>query len=301
MNVMNESDLRPSLEKARSEFEVLVREIRPELHRYCARMTGSSIDGEDVLQDTLAKAFYLLPQTQQISNLRSWLFRIAHNKAVDFTRGYARRFGEPLEEHTGIAADSSPIDNQELAKMGLALFMKLTPVQRGAIILKDVLEHSLTEIAEILDTSVPSIKGALHRGRASLRRLAQEAGDDGPDLDRKEVNLLEGYVKHFAAREFDQLRMLLARDVRLDVVGIVQNRGAEQVGGYFHRYDGLQGWRPAMGLVEGRPAILVYDLREGSATPAYFILIEWADGEVMRIRDYRYSRYMMTDVSYVAL
>jgi RNA polymerase sigma factor (sigma-70 family) len=169
MSVMNATDLRPSLEKARSEFEALVREIRPELHRYCTRMSGSVVDGEDILQDTLAKAFYLLPQTQQITSLRSWLFRIAHNKAVDFTRGYARRFGEPLDQHAEIAADSTPIHNQELAKMGLALFMKLTPVQRGAIILKDVLEHSLAEIAETLDTSVPSIKALCI---AAARRFA---------------------------------------------------------------------------------------------------------------------------------
>ena len=66
-----------ALKTARAEFEKLVHEMRPELHRYCARMTGSVIDGEDVVQDTLAKAFYLLPQTPQIANLRSWIFRIA--------------------------------------------------------------------------------------------------------------------------------------------------------------------------------------------------------------------------------
>ncbi len=57
--------------------------------------------------------------------------------------------------------------------MGLALFMKLTPAQRGAVILMDVLGHSLVEIAEILDTSVPAIKGAFNRGRASLRKLGR--------------------------------------------------------------------------------------------------------------------------------
>jgi DNA-directed RNA polymerase specialized sigma24 family protein len=75
-------------------------------------MTGSVVDGEDVVQDTLAKAFYLLPQTAEIANLRSWIFRIAHNKAVDQTRACARRFGEPLDEHPDIAADISPIENQ---------------------------------------------------------------------------------------------------------------------------------------------------------------------------------------------
>src|SRR6266704_2874951 len=129
----------------RAEFEKLVREIRPELHRYCTRMTGSVVDGEDVVQDTLAKAFYLLPQTPEIANLRSWMFRIAHNRAIDYARRYDQRFGESLDDHPDIAADSPPVESQELAKFGLALFMKLTPAQRGAVILKDVLGHSLVE------------------------------------------------------------------------------------------------------------------------------------------------------------
>ena len=208
--LMAESTTFKALTKARAEFEKLIAEIRPELHRYCARMTGSVVDGEDVVQDTLAKAFYLLPQTAEIANLRNWLFRIAHNKAVDHTRAYARRFGEPLDEHPDMGTYDLPIANQDLTKMGLALFMELTPAQRGAVILKDVLEHSLTEIADILDMSVASVKGALHRGRASLRRAAQAVGESARPLDPLEASLLEGYVRHFPAHEFDKLRELLA-------------------------------------------------------------------------------------------
>lgn len=295
---MNSIDARQALKTARAEFEKLVGEIRPELHRYCSRMTGSVIDGEDVVQDTLAKAFYLLPQTLEIANLRSWIFRIAHNKAVDHSRAYSRRFGESLGEHSDIAAAAEPMDNHELTKLGLALFMKLTPAQRGAVILKDVLGHSLSEIAEILDTSVPSIKGALNRGRASLRKLGQSAGESAPPLDSSETSLLENYVRHFAAHDFDKLRKLLAQDVRLDVVGMSQSRGAAQVGGYFHRYSGIADWRPQVGSVEGRPAILVFNPQEPATVPAYFILIDWVNGEVARIRDYRYARYMMADAQF---
>jgi RNA polymerase sigma-70 factor, ECF subfamily len=292
---MDENSALPVLAKARAEFEKLVSEIRPELHRYCARMTGSVVDGEDVVQDTLAKAFYLLPQTERIANIRSWIFRIAHNKAVDYTRSHARRFGESLDEHPDIAADAEPMETQELAKMGLALFIKLTPTQRGAVILKDVLGHSLLEIAEILDASVSSIKGALNRGRASLRRLGRDAGESAPPLDRSEASLLEGYVKHFAARDFDKLRELLAQDVRLDLVGMSQGRGANEVGGYFHRYGGVEDWRVQVGLVEGRPAVLVFNAQEPSGAPVYFMLIDWVNGKVARIRDYRYARYVMAD------
>lgn len=286
-----------SLAKARAEFEKLVGEIRPELHRYCARMTGSVVDGEDVVQDTLAKAFYLLPKTGEITNLRSWMFRIAHNKAVDHTRAYSRRFGESLEEHSDIVADTPEIEKHDLLKMGLGLFMRLTPAQRGAVILKDVLGHSLTEIAEILEMTLLSVKGVLHRGRATLRKLAQDIDEHAPSLDPTEMNLLEGYVRHFAAREFDELRALLARDVRLDIVGISQDRGAKPVGCYFSRYSGIEHWRPCVGSVEGRPAILVFS-QDTSGTPSYFILIDWVNGEVATIRDYRHVQYVMADAQF---
>ncbi len=295
---MDQINERSAIAAARQEFEKLVSEIRPELHRYCARMTGSVIDGEDVVQDTLAKAFYLLPQTHEIANLRSWLFRIAHNKAIDYTRSYARRFGEALDEHHDLAAEAPPVDTQEMTKIGLSLFLRLTPQQRGAVILKDVLDHSLSEVAEILETGVPAIKGALHRGRAMLRKLGRSVEEGARPMDSTETERLRNYVTHFVAQDFDKLRALLAQDVRLDVVGVARNRGAAQVGGYFHRYSGITDWRFQVGSVEGRPAILVTNPQRPSAPPYYFILIDWENGAVARIRDYRYARYVITDAEF---
>jgi len=77
-----------------SEFEALVEDIRPELHRYATRMTGSVIDGEDVVQEAVLKAYGSLTLLTHKTNLRGWLFRITHNKAID----YLRRFSdEPME------------------------------------------------------------------------------------------------------------------------------------------------------------------------------------------------------------
>jgi RNA polymerase sigma-70 factor (ECF subfamily) len=295
---MDESKALEKLSEARAEFEKLVAQIRPELHRYCARMTGSVVDGEDVVQDTLAKAFYLLPETDEIANLRNWIFRIAHNKAIDHTRAYSRRFVEPLGEHSNIPADGSSVDRADVLKMSLGLFMRLTPAQRGALILKDVLEHSLTEIAEILELSVLSVKGLLHRGRATLHGLAEEGNKKAPVLDPQERMLLEGYVRHFAARDFDQLRALLARDVRLEIVGVAKNNGAKPLGCYLGRYSEAKDWFPCVGSVEGRPAILMFNPQETSERPSYFILLDSVKGEVASIRDYRHAQYVMTDAQF---
>ena len=77
-----------ALAKARADFDALVADVRPQLLRYCARMTGSAVDGEDIVQEALAKVYFRLPQLGHVENLRAWLFRVAHNKALDYLRRY---------------------------------------------------------------------------------------------------------------------------------------------------------------------------------------------------------------------
>src|ERR1700722_86063 len=96
-----------ALQQARREFLALVEQLRPDLHRYCARMVGSVIDGEDVVQDTLAKGYYELSALKEPPALRAWLFRIAHNRALDYLRRYERRMSEPLDPHSEDLADEN--------------------------------------------------------------------------------------------------------------------------------------------------------------------------------------------------
>jgi RNA polymerase sigma factor (sigma-70 family) len=163
------------LEESRRQFLALVNDVRPDLHRYCARMTGSVADGEDVVQDTLARAYYELPELKELPAMRSWLFRIAHNRALDHLRGYERRMGEPLEVAADIAADelAEPdvaLSRQEAVRSAISQFLELVPTQRSCVILKDVLDYSLEEIAAMLELSVSAVKATLHRGRTRLLR-----------------------------------------------------------------------------------------------------------------------------------
>ena len=70
----------------REELLAVAGELRPDLHRYCARIMGSVIDGEDVVQDALVRAFVALQDLEEAPQLRPWLFRIAHNRALDLLR-----------------------------------------------------------------------------------------------------------------------------------------------------------------------------------------------------------------------
>src|SRR4029453_1924209 len=90
--------LLPAIAEARQRFMDLVADVRPELHRYCARMTGSVFDGEDVVQDTLAKAYFALGQMEGAPPLRPWPFRIAHKTAMEFLIRYEHRDVDVVSE-----------------------------------------------------------------------------------------------------------------------------------------------------------------------------------------------------------
>ena len=205
----------------KAEFERLLAELRPRLHRYCARMTGSVIDGEDVLQETLVKAIEAFPHTGPLANVEGWLFRIAHNAALDFLRRRARREGvqdgdEALET---IADPDSVIERRQAAAASLRTLMRLPVAQRSSVILMDVLGHSLEEISEVLESTVPAVKANLHRGRQRLVELAAEPDDRPPPvLAEADRQRLAAYVARFNARDFDALRAQLADDVKVEVV-----------------------------------------------------------------------------------
>jgi RNA polymerase sigma-70 factor (ECF subfamily) len=107
-----------------------------------------------------------------------WLFRIAHNRALDHLRRYEARMGGPLDAVRDTAVDPAQdpgdvIEHQQAVRLAVWRFVELAPAQRSCVILKDVLEHMLEEIGVLLELSLPAVKAALHRGRVRLRELAE--------------------------------------------------------------------------------------------------------------------------------
>jgi RNA polymerase sigma-70 factor (ECF subfamily) len=281
--------------QARTTFDRLLGTLRPKLHRYCARMTGSVIDGEDVVQEALMKAITAFPQAGSIADPEAWLFRIAHNTAIDFLRQRARHNAARSDEDPDMVVDttSTPEDRQ-LATASLRTFMRLPVAQRSSVILMDVLGYSLDEIGRVTDLSIPAVKAALHRGRERLREIATEPEDLAfPVLPEAERALLAAYVDRFNARDFDAIRDMLADEVRLELVNRTRMNGRSEVGRYFHNYNTADDWQFALALVDRRPALVVRDPGDPSATPAYFVLLQWNADRLTNIRDFRYARYAM--------
>jgi RNA polymerase sigma factor (sigma-70 family) len=277
-------------------------ELRPELHRYCARLMGSVIDGEDVVQDTLARALVALQEfheqgLEETPPLRPWLFRIAHNRALDLLRSRAVRMTEPIDAALDIADPASPdpvemLMRQEAVKTAVSRFAELPTVQRSVVILKDVLDEQLSEIAALLDLTVDAVKGHLARGRARLREINAQAG---PVLDARPASAaVTRYVALFNQRDWDGLRALLADDVKLIQSTHPLRVGRADVGMFFTIYDTFEGLWLAPAWLEGREVIAVFADR-ADPKPSYVMWLEWRDGRISFIHDYRYVRYVVAD------
>lgn len=284
-------------EDRKAEILAVAGELRPELHRYCARLMGSVIDGEDVVQDTLIRALEALPDLDETTPLRPWLFRIAHNRALDLLRSRVVRKTEPMVAASDVVdlANPDPVEmlmRQEAVNTAVSRFAGLPLVQRSVVILKDVLDESLVEIAVLLNLTVDAVKGHLARGRARLREINAQAGQVpavGPASDA-----VARYVTLFNQRDWDGLRALLADDVKLNQSTHPLRVGAADVGLFFTIYAKIDGVWLVPAWLEGREVIAVFEERD-NPKPSYIMWLEWNNGKISFIRDYRYSRYVAAD------
>ena len=288
---------------ARAQFDRLLGELRPRLHRFCARMTGSVIDGEDIVQEAMLKALESLSETEAIDNPEAWILRIAHNAALDFLRHRARQQSLQYDEIMDMIVDpATPIEDRQAVTVSLRTFMHLPVAQRGTVILKDVLGYSLEEIGHVMQATLPAVKAALHRGRQHLRELADAPEErSAPVLAEPQRTRLAAYIDRFNAHDFDAVREMLADEVRLEVVNKIRLAGRREVGKYFTNYAQLSDWHLIPGFLDRRPGILVHDPADPNGRPTYFILLSWGVDGLIGIRDFRYARYAIEGAELIAL
>jgi len=265
-------------------FLETVGQSRAVLHRYCARMTGSVMDGEDIVQEALFEAYCKIELLDDPSMLRGWLFRIAHNRCIDFLRKRAarQRAEKDLVEEVVVPPVESTGRGADRAIERLVIY--LPPKERACVLLKDVFDHSLEEIAELVDSTVGGVKSALSRGRNKLAALPP-VPDRTVDCDLELIELLKRYVELFNRRDWDGVRALTSADAQLRVSDCFKGRLADSP--YFIEYERDQAiWKLVVGEVDGETVLLMLHLSENGWKPVYPVRIRVANGVVKNVADY---------------
>jgi RNA polymerase sigma-70 factor (ECF subfamily) len=265
-------------------FLETVTHLRPQLHRYCARMTGSPMEGEDVMQEALFDAYRRLDTLEEGRALAPWLFAIAHNRCIDTLRRRkvrARAEAAAAQEHGIEAAEPPGVMLQPALER---MVIHLPPKERACLLLKDVLDHPLEEIAPIVQSTVGGVKSALARARRKLAAMPEKPAAM-PALGAETRRLLELYVERFNNRDWDGVRELTSADARLSVADCFAGRLSDSP--YFVEYERpILPWRMQLGAVDGEVAMLILNAAEHKPTPWSLIRLSVADGKIVRIDDY---------------
>ena len=291
---MDETEAPPGRLEARYRaFLETVTSLRPRLHRYCARMTGSTLDGEDVVQDALFDAYRRLETYDASRPIGPWLFRIAHNRCIDFLR---RRHVRALAEDAAAEpAVTGPVDpaGPALGRAVEHLMQHLPPKERACVLLKDVFDYSIEEIADLTESTRGGVKSALHRGRAKLNAAAPPAATAAATLPRDTERVLRLYVERFNQRDWDGLRALIAADATLRVADMFE--GPMRQSPYFRRYASLAAPLVAvLSDVDGQPVLVLYPEGSTRAEPRVFVRISVNDdARIFHVTDYTHCPWVI--------
>lgn len=273
-------------------FLETITHLRPSLHRYCSRMTGSVMDGEDVVQEALFEAYRKLDKFDDSRPLKPWLFRIAHNRCIDFLR--KRRVRAEAETEAMVPDAVEPAEPPVLG-IGRAvehLVINLPPKERACVLLKDVFDYSLEEIAEFVGSTVGGVKAALNRGRTKLS-AAPAPSKSLRAVDPRLTRIMKLYVDRFNRRDWDGVRELISADARLTVADAFAGKLAEAP--YFRNYERWpMSWKLAMGEVDGEPVVIILQRGPDIWTPYSVVRLDVEGQQIDRVRDYTHCPWLIS-------
>jgi RNA polymerase sigma-70 factor, ECF subfamily len=286
-----------------AEFNTLAQQHRRELLIHCYRMLGSLDDAEDVVQDALLRAWRYRASLKEGAPVRPWLYRVATNACLDAIAHDARRTvlaAKSSAEAPGAALDHTevtwlqPIPDAVLEPVAprnsepetvvvtretieiafLAVIQLLTPQQRAALLLRDVLGWSAKETAELLEISVAAANSALQRARTTLRAQLPSRKREWPagvDVSAAERELLSKYIEAGEKADISAFESLIRQDAVFRMPPVTEiAKGREAIfklwvdGGFGSEAFGRM--RCVTTRANRQPAVAAYVLRSGDTT-----------------------------------
>jgi RNA polymerase sigma-70 factor (ECF subfamily) len=278
-----------------------------ELRLHCYRMLGSLHDAEDLLQETLLRAWQNLGRFEGRASIRVWLYRIATNACLNARRSRRRQVpprlygpaSDPLAHYPEgeeifhlepfpdvLAVDSEDPEEHAVAREGIELafitaIQLLPPRQRAVLILREVLGWSANEVAELLETSVPAVNSALQRARRTLDADAPASPDVvSTESNDEEAAVVERYIRAWEAADMSTLATLLKEDAEMTMPpGPAWYAGRDAIVTWFSTSPFVFGdperrMRLLPTRANGRPAVAVYKaMGDEAGFEAYGIMV----------------------------
>jgi RNA polymerase sigma-70 factor (ECF subfamily) len=298
--------LRDELKAAWNRYVDLLTPHRPGLYAYCRRLSGNAWDAEDLVQEVLLRGFgHLGHLGQNVKNLRGYLLRTATHVYIDMRRRSQIEDRVMDERPPRPASLTDPEQYARVRDAGARLMEGLTPQERAAVVLKDVFELGIEEIAETIATTPGAVKAALHRARGRLR-------DEAPAPRRATVaskEIIDRFIERWAERDVPGLVQLLLEGGSAENVGFGLQYGSDTFSGTDHfLYKAVHGheeWpesfqpesvRLARGEFESEPVVLCFATRRGTEALEQVLRIDEVDGRIARLRGYAFCPETMREI-----
>jgi RNA polymerase sigma-70 factor (ECF subfamily) len=293
---------------------------RRELHVHLYRMLGSFEEAEDLLQETLLRAWRRRDDLQQADNPRAWLYKVATNAALDAIKARRRRVPslasfkdvpwlEPYPDRlleqiapTTEEPDAALIGRETIELTFLAVIQLLPPAQRAALVLRDVLDWPVPDVAETLELSTAAVNSALQRARATLREhLPADRREDwtAPDVSAAEHAALAGYVAAHESGDLAATLHLITDDIRITMPPAPHlYEGRAGIAELVARADGFGEWRLVPVRANRQPAAGCYVRRRGeTAFTAFKVdVLRVVDGRIAEITTFGVKHFPAFDL-----
>lgn len=297
------------------DFADQVERYRRELHLHCYRMLGSFTDAEDLVQETLLRAWRHRADLVAVNNVRAWLYKIATNGCLDLVRARKRRVSawgsfrdvpwlEPYPDRMldlaapeGSEPSSKAVQRETIELTFLALIQILPPRQRAAVVLRDVLDWPVSEIGALLELSTPAVNSALQRGRATLRSHRPATDRDNwvsTEASDTELRVLSAYIAAYEAGEDGSTLALIADDIRVTMPPApFLFEGREAIRGLSRRARDTGTWRLVATGANRQPAAAcyLYDPDTGQFQAFKMDVLCVVDGMITEITAFGHSHF----------
>jgi RNA polymerase sigma-70 factor, ECF subfamily len=299
----------------RDAFDCISRRHFRELHIHCYRMVGSFDEAEDLVQETLLRGWRNRDSYEGRATIRAWLYRIATNACIDAIRRRAPR-GEPIEDpgvslypqfpwlqpypdallDTSGGNDDQPdarlVARETIELAFLATIQLLPAKQRAVLILRDVLDFSASETAQVLDDTPAAVNSALQRARDTIRRRREptNAPPAAPAATFGELVFLQLYMDASERGDLDAIVELLRDDVQMTLLpdGLTWDGRSDVACEFLKRKDDFADVRMVAVAANRQPAVAVYRRRSDDAEYHAWavVLLGVVDGKLREIASF---------------